>query len=69
MRGLDYMFRAEKRADSKAWREARWQKDWVLSSGCRGGVQGEVLAGSANTELAGSCQEGWNRAPWRCSVC
>lgn len=28
--GLDCVFRAEKRPDSRAWREARWQKDWVL---------------------------------------
>lgn len=62
MRGLDYMLRAEKRADSKAWREARWQKDWVFSSRCRGGVQGEVVM-PLEAELAGSCHEGWNRAP------
>lgn len=39
-----------------AWREAGWQEDGVISSGYRGGRQGEA-AMPLGAESAGSCRD------------
>lgn len=64
--GLDYALRAEKRPDSKAWREARWQRDWVFSSGHRGVQEGHLCPWEANWQVPAVM--GRSRALWACSV-